>query len=151
MCACYQNTRNSCWQNNCCGYCNGRIGCGQNVRTTCGRTTCGCNGCGWLTTTNENTVTTNGCGWNTCGWYNRYITFPVSGTAYVPTSAIYFYPNTVGTGTTTGNNGNTTSNGNNNGTNGCGCGCCGFGRCGGARAFANYNDDYYARQYGLND
>ena len=145
MCACYQNTRNSCWQNTCCGCNTGRNGCGQNVRTTCGY-----NGCGWLTTTNENTVTTNTCGWNTCGSCNRYITFPVNGTAYVPTSAIYFYPNSFGSGTT--NNGNGTAQNGNNGT-GCtnGFGCCGFGRCGGARAFANYNDDYYARQYGLND
>ena len=144
MCTCYQNMSCSC-------------GC-NNGRSGCGRSTCSNNGC----LTNTNTVTTNGCGWNTCGWNtwgwntcgcNRYVSFPVSGTAYVPTSAIHFCPNSL-TGNTT--NGNTTSN-NNNGTttnNGgtCGCGCgCGFGRCGGARAISNYYEDYYARQYGLNN
>ena len=100
---------------------------------------CGCScGCGWS-------------GWqNTCGC-RRYISFPVSGTAYVPVSAMYFYPNSLGTNGNTNGNGVTSgnSNGNSNGNNG--CGCCGFGRCGGTRAFFNYNEDYYARQYGLND
>lgn len=131
---CYQNTRNSSCGNRCGGCC------GQN---TCWRNTCGWNTVGTVTNTNENTVTTNGC--FNFGCHQRYLSFPVSGTAYVPTSAIYFCANSFGTTCT--NNGNTTTNGNNGG---CG-GCCGFGRCGGVRAYANFNDDYYARQYGLND
>ena len=138
MCTCFQNRMNSgCWNG-----CGGQYGCrNQNY---CNR---GCNnGCGYIcggttvgVTTNTTTQTTQGVG-NTCC---RYITFPVSGTAYVPTSAIYFCPNTLGvaqTGT------NTTNNGNGTGGN-----CCGFGRCGGAAAINNYFEDYYARQYGLND
>ena len=89
----------------------------------------------------------NGC--YGCGRENRrYITFPISGRAVVPVSAICFYPTTWGTtngyclyGNTTPTTGTATSNGN----------CCGFGRCGGAAAIANFNEDYYARQYGLND
>jgi len=135
MCTFYQNAR--CGARNACGRCN----CYQN---TCGCTTgtvgntCGCTGT--VGNTNGNLIGTGCC---------RYLSFPVSGTAYVPTSAVYFCANYVGAnGNANGNiNGNTNGN-----TGGIGGGnCCGFGRCGGARAISNYYEDYYARQYGLND
>lgn len=73
----------------------------------------------------------------------RYITFPVSGTAVVPVSSICFYPTSWGNGNGNAQSGNTSSNS--------GCNCCGFGRCGSQAAISNYYQDYYARQYGLND
>lgn len=130
MCTCFQN-----WTNTPVGVsgqttCNNglaRTGCG--ARMGCGtRTGCGvvCNGCYY------------GCG-------RRYIQFPISGTAVVPVSAIQFYPTSWGhSGGCFGTQTNNASNG------GCSNGC-GFGRCGGSAAIANYFEDYYARQYGLND
>ena len=125
MCTCCQNRSN---------YCN---------RSSCG---CGCASVGNVTTSSSCCYYGASC-YNACA--NRCISFPVSGTAYVPVSAIRFIPNgcwnvQVGTGAI--------SNGSSVGTSGgvsSGCGC--FGRCGGAVAMANYNQDYYARQYGLND
>ena len=131
MCTCCQSQN---FRNNSCG--SGYGSCRQS----------GCNGCGqnycnrvWSTQCGAVATSTsfsNGC--------SRYIGFPVSGTAYVPTSAIYFCPSTTSSqnGTTSNNNGSSSS---------CGCNCCGFGRCGGAAAIANYYEDYYARQYGLNN
>ena len=83
----------------------------------------------------------------------RYVSFPVSGTAVVPVNAIRFYP----TWDASANNGDSGHS--------CGCfwlrgannqanassNCCGFGRCGGSAAIANYYEDYYNRQYGLNN
>jgi hypothetical protein len=147
MCTFFQNSR--CGTRNGCGRCN----CHQN---TCGCTTntvgntCGCttntvgNTCGCTTGTFGNTnwnLTNTAVGTGCC----RYLSFPVSGTAYVPTSAVYFCANYVGT------NGNTVGNTNGNAVGTGGGNCCGFGRCGGARAISNYYEDYYARQYGLND
>ena len=133
MYTCYQNTRSTCCNNN---YCGRQSGCG------------GCGGC-QVGNTNGNVVgvTGNGCG--TYGCYNRYMSFRVMGTAYVPTNAIYFCPDPLGTVGQNSGTGNTNTTGTGNCGNGCGCGC--FGRCGGARAISNYYEDYYARQYGLND
>lgn len=116
----------------CCGSCsNANVGCAnlRNVNVSCGV----------QSTSNAN----SSCG---CGSCRRYVSFPVSGTAYVPTSAIYFCPNTLGTAQT----GTSTSSGNSCG-NGSSTNCCGFGRCGGAAAISSFYEDYYARQYGLND
>ena len=134
MCTCCQN-----WTN--------IIG-GVNTQTTCNnglqRTGCGGRaGCGGRL--GGGVVNNGGCGGfvnNGCyyGCGRRYIQFPISGTAVVPVSAIQFYPtawgNVNGCATTQTD---TTANG------------CGFGGCGGATAIANYYQDYYARQYGLND
>lgn len=156
MYTCFQNTRNSSCGNRCGGCCQNT--CGQNyTRNTCHHSYCLQNRCDWglgglsntnggFVNTNCNTVNTNCNTVNTngVGFCPRYLTFPVSGTAYVPTSAIYFCANSVGT---TG-----TSNGSVNTNGGCGgTHCCGFGRCGGLRAYSNYNDAYYARQYGLDE
>ena len=140
MCTCNQNARSSCFSNSGCGWtrnCYGQNGCRQN-------------GCGYQTGNTTDTVTGNGgngCG--TFGYCNRYMSFRVMGTAYVPTNAIYFCPDPLGTVGQTNGTGNTNTTGTGNCGNGCGCGC--FGRCGGARAISNYYEDYYARQYGLND
>ena len=153
MCTCCQNWTNRVGVNSSvtsgcgytqsgCGYTQSRCGgcmqnrCGGCVQSRCGgcmQNRCGQSGYLW----GCNSGCYNGCG-------NRYISFPISGTAVVPTSSIYFYPTSWGTsggcfGTQTTN----TSGGCY--TNGC------FGRCGGAAAIANYYEDYYARQYGLND
>ena len=112
-----------------------------NTINGCGTYRCG-NGCG------NRTQLLNGCYGCTAN-ARRYITFPISGRAVVPVSAICFYPTSWGNTNgccgwgTTANTNTTTTNGNGN--------CCGFGRCGSAAAIANFNEDYYARQYGLND
>ena len=133
MCTCYQNSMNT-----------SARGC---QRSTCG----GCNGGWWNGTTMVVGGSTGGGCWNGCynGCY-RYISFPVSGTAYVPVSAIRFVPNYLYANTA---NANTTpcTNGANNANGTVGGNCCGFGRCGGNAAIANFYEDYYARQYGLND
>ena len=111
-----------------CGYCGDNSVCvgGYN---TCGTARMGC-ACG------------NGCQQSYCG---RYISFPMSGTGVVPVSSIYFYP------TSWGNSCGYLGGQTNNASNGGCANSCGFGRCGGAAAIANYYEDYYARQYGLND
>ena len=156
MYTCNQNARNSFCGNRCGGCCQNT--CLQNVtqQNTTQQTNCLQNRCGWGMgwnigcLTNCNTANGNGNTTNVNGSVcSRYITFPVSGTAYVPTSAIYFCANSVGaTGT---NNGSTTNGGCSGVNGGCGVNCCGFGRCGGLRAYSNYNDAYYARQYGLDN
>ncbi len=127
MCTCCQGWMNSGVAANTTGCNNGsaRMGCAR-MSYGCAQSRCG--GCG----------SHHGCG-------SRYISFPISGTAVVPTSSIYFYP------TTWGNSGGCFGTQTNNASNG---GCsngCGFGGCGGSAAIANYFEDYYARQYGLND
>ena len=130
MCTCCQN-----WAN--------RIGLNSVVNSGCGYTQSRCGG--WTQSRCQNGCQ---CGCNH-GWYNgcgnRYISFPISGTAVVPTSSIYFYP------TSWGNSGGCfgAQTTNNSGSCVAGSGC--FGRCGGSAAIANYYEDYYARQYGLND
>ncbi|MBQ2740716.1 MAG: hypothetical protein IJF39_03740 [Clostridia bacterium] len=132
MCTCCQNWTNGVGVNSItvsgCNNGSARMGCArtgygcvQNRSVACG-CNCGCH---------------HGCG-------SRYISFPISGTAVVPTSSIYFYPTSWGNSGCFGGQTNNASNG------GCSNGC-GFGRCGGAAAIANYYEDYYARQYGLND
>ena len=144
MCTCCQNWTNRVGVNSSstsgCGYTQSRCGYTQ---SGCGYTQSRCGGCV------QNRCGQSGCRWgcyngfyNGCG--NRYISFPVSGTAVVPTSSIYFYP--TAWGTSGGCFGTQTTNASGGCyTNGC------FGRCGGAAAIANYYEDYYARQYGLND
>ncbi|MBE7093818.1 MAG: hypothetical protein E7367_03915 [Clostridiales bacterium] len=116
----------------------GAYGC-QARSCGCQARSCGC--CCYNNTasngTNVNTGVSNSC----CGC--QYVTFPVTGTAYVPTSAIRFVPNCGWLGNLSGNT--------STGSTSSGCNSCGFGRCGGAAAYANYNEDYYARQYGLNN
>ena len=152
MCTCCQNWTNRVGVNSSstsgCGYTQSRCGytqsgcgytqsrCGGCVQNRCGQSYCqnGCNsGCQW------------GCNHS---WYNgfgnRYISFPISGTAVVPTSSIYFYPTSWSNSGCFGGQTNSASNGTCSNS-------CGFGRCGGAAAIANYYEDYYARQYGLND
>lgn len=146
MCTCYQNWANRVGVNSVvnsgCGYTQSRCGytqsrCGGCVQNRCGQSYCqnGCNsGCQW----GCNHSWYNGCG-------NRYISFPISGTAVVPTSSIYFYPTSWGTSGGCFGTQTTNSSGGCAANSGC------FGRCGGSAAIANYYEDYYARQYGLND
>ena len=104
----------------------------------CQARSCGC--CCYNTASNGvnvNTGVSNGC------WGCQYVSFPVMGTAYVPTSAIRFVPNCGWVGALSANASTSSTS--------TGCNSCGFGRCGGAAAYANYNEDYYARQYGLNN
>ena len=156
MCTCCQNTtgcgcRNRCgcgsWRNGCGGWSNGCCGSVYNGCATVynggnGRTT-------WCGTSVANTSASSACasvasayasGGTSVQSCARYISFPVSGTAYVPTSAITFCPNVFASSQNEANANSTSSSG---------CGC--FGRCGGAAAISNYFQDYYARQYGLND
>lgn len=130
MCTCCQNWTNGVGVNSVTV-----SGCNNGVaRMGCARTGYGCV---------QNRSVGCGCGCHHgCG--SRYITFPISGTAVVPTSSIYFYPTAWGNSGYFGGQTSNVSNG------GCANGC-GFGRCGGAAAIANFNEDYYARQYGLND
>ena len=154
MCTCYQNAtgfgcRNRC---GCCGNgynascANGyNSSCGSGLNSGCGSVWGGCarnSLCGSVATVSGNAVSTSNCGRMSTQCCNRYVSFPVSGTAYVPTSAIQFCPNALGVG-------NAGANAQTNTGGGSACGC--FGRCGGATAFSNFNQDYYARQYGLDD
>ena len=125
MCTWYQGCGNC--------SCKHRCGCAQTYGNGCGQARTG--GCFGQSVAN---TTFFGGSYNGC---SRYVSFPISGTAYVPTSAIYFCPNVLGTA----------QNGTGNASNGSSGGGCCFGRCGGAAAISNYYEDYYARQYGLND
>ena len=171
MCTCCQNTtgcgcRNRCgcfgWRSGCWSAYNAcgtayNSGCGTAYNSGCGtayNNGCGnmCNGCATVynggngrnafcgaTAANVSSASVSACNVSNVPSCARYMSFPVSGTAYVPTSAITFCPNLL----TAQNGVGSTS------TGGTGCGC--FGRCGGAAAISNYFQDYYNRQYGLDD
>lgn len=118
--------------------------CYQNSVNTCAR---GCSG-GWW---NGSAMVAQGAtAISGCNGLQRYITFPVNGTAYVPVSAIRFVPNSL-FGNTSNTNATGCLNAANNANGTSGGNCCGFGRCGSNAAITNFYEDYYARQYGLND
>ena len=138
MCTCCQN-----WTN--------RVGVNSSVTSGCGYTQSGCgytqsrcggcaqSRCGQIACQNNwQSACYNGCG-------NRYISFPISGTAVVPTSSINFYPTSWGNSSGCLGAQTTTSSGGCYANSGC------FGRCSSRTAVASCYEDYYARQYGLND
>ena len=132
-----------------CTCCQNYTGAVQSNGCSCNSNRCGFNRCGYGVAAQTTVSGGTFCG-NCCV---RYVSFPVSGTAVVPVNAIRFYP-TWGTGANSVDNGNSCgcfwSRGANNQAN-ASSNCCGFGRCGGSAAIANYYEDYYNRQYGLNN